>query len=392
MRSFEKTVQANAVHQDARLSEVLTQSKPEEPFTMLLLGDDRRPGEEDARADTIIVARVDPAQQKVWMISIPRDTRVEIPGHGVDKVNAANYYGGPSLTVETIEQFLGIPINHYMQLNFDGFQEVVDALGGIWIDVDVEIDDRKAASHSPGARAKHIDPGYQLLDGEHALTYVRSRDFPDADFTRMKHQQAFFKALAEQSTKIDNVLKIPSMVSRIAKHMSTDMSVKKLASLAMGLRGIGGDAVQTATVLGQWRSPYVWPDEANKQRLVSLMQSGEPFESTATVNPAVVVTPANVSVSVRNGAGISGVAGEAADIVKAAGFKVSEIGNANQFVYDRTLVVYKDKKGEAEAVLASLPAGDLVASRGMYSFTTDVLVVVGKDWRLTPSSGTSVAQ
>jgi len=386
MRSFEKTVQANAVKQDARLAEVLTKPKPREPFTVLLLGDDRRPGEEVSRADTIIVARVDPVQRRVWLISIPRDTKVKIPGHGTDKINATTFYGGPSLAVETVEEFLGITINHYMQVNFLGFQEVVDGIGGVWVDVDVEIDDRKAASHSPGFRAKHIEPGYQLLDGEHALTFVRSRDFPDADFTRMKHQQQFFKALADQATKIDNVLKIPGLVSGIASHMSTDMSAKQIIDMAIALKDAGSEAVQTATVLGEWRAPYVVPDEEHKRELIEAMLAGRSFDETPTVDPAAI-DPASVSVSVRNGAGVSGVAGEAAGVLRAAGFSVREVGNANQFVYDRTLIVYKDQKERAEFVRAALPKGDLVASRGMYSFTTDVLVVVGKDWAAPSTSG-----
>ncbi len=382
LHSAQKTMNENS-ERDGELEAALTERVPKEPFTVLLLGQDNRPGESAARADTIIVARIDPEQDKVWMLSIPRDTRVKIPGHGTEKINAATFYGGPALMVDTVEEFLGIPVNHYMDLEFDGFIQVVDSLGGVWIDVDTEIDDKKASSHG-SYTASHIDEGYQLLDGDHALTFVRSRDFPDADFTRMRHQQAFFKALADQASKFDNVLKIPGMVKDVAQYMSTDMTINEIIDVALALRDMGGSNVQTATVMGEWKSPYVWPDEEKKEFLVNAMTQGLPFDTTATVETSL--DPASVTVAVRNGAGIEGCATAAADILRADGYAVGEVGNANQFVYEETLVIYATDRAAAVQVASALPKARIVESRGMYSFTTDVLVVVGKDYATWKSS------
>lgn len=379
---IEKSLQSGAGSNE-KTQQALTEAKPQEPFTILLMGSDVRPGEEAARADTIIVAKVDPEQKKVWMLSIPRDTRAEVPGHGVSKINKANFYGGadggPALMIETVENFLGIKINHYMEIDFTGFQQAVDALGGVWIDVDVAIDDWRAASHTDDKSARRIDPGYQLLDGARALTYVRSRDFPDADFTRMRHQQVFFKALADQSARIENLPKLPAVARSIAGYMSTSMSVGDMLAVIQAMKGIGGADVQTATIMGEWRSPYVWTDEAEKARLVAAFEAGRSFDETAT--PAAELVPAEITITIRNGAGLSGVAAECAGILKSAGYPVGDVGNANQFVYDKTLVVYNgEDKGAAERVAADLPYADIVQSRGMYSFTTRILVVVGKDW------------
>lgn len=360
------------------LSGVLTEREPKEPFTVLLLGNDIRKGEDMARADSIIVARIDPENEKVWLVSIPRDTRVEIPGYGVDKINAAHFYGGPSLMIETVEEFLGMPINHYMDINFTGFVKAVDSLGGVWIDVPQEIDDEKAASGSKN-RVTHIDAGYQLLNGEQALTFMRSRDYVDADFTRMKNQQAFFKALADQATNLDNVFKIPGMIKDVSQFMSTDMSVAQMAEVAIALRNMGGGNVETATVAGEWRTPYVWTDEERKEFLVDAMMAGRSFDDTATID-AGALDPASVTVTVRNGAGIEGCATAVADMLKALGYNVVEVGNANQFVYDETLVVYKTGQSTAVQVGKGLPKARVVESRGMYAFSTDVLVVVGKDF------------
>jgi LCP family protein required for cell wall assembly len=377
IRGIEGRMQ-ETVKADESVTEALAEKEAQEPFNLLLLGSDARLDEEAARADTIIVARIDPAERRVWMISIPRDTRVDIPGNGVSKVNAATAIGGPSLMIDTAEEYLGLPIHHYMEIDFSGFQGIVDAMGGIYIDVDVEIDDPKAASHSPGRRASYIAPGYQLLDGEHALTYVRSRDFPDSDFTRMRHQQNFFKALAQQSVSWGNLLKLPKMASEFSKFVVTDMGISQVLDLAQSLKGMDTGSIQTATLPGEWRSPYVVADEEMKEYLVSQMLAGGSIEETSV--PEAERAHEDISVSVRNGAGISGIAGQAAARLQASGFQVGDVGNANQFVYDETLVVYQDDEAAAQAVASVLPLGRLVPSRGMYAFTTDVLVVVGKDW------------
>lgn len=376
------------VMKEKAFRQVITPPKPKEPYNILLLGSDIRPGEKAARSDTIIVARVDEKRKKVWMISIPRDTKAEIPGYGTDKINAAHFYGGPTLTVKTVERFLDVEINHYMEVEFEGFEGVVDSLGGVWIDVDTDIDDWNAASHSKKHKAKKIDKGYQLLDGEHALTYVRSRDFPDADFTRMRHQQTFFKALAAQSMRVRNVARIPKMVRSFARFTTTDMSVSELVRAANALRGMPGENLQATTVKGEWITPYVIADEAQKKRIVTAFKKGRDIEPRAkdakrSAKAPPGIDPSSVTVTVRNGAGIEGVAKEAADALKSGGFRVGEIGNAGQFVYEDTLVVYGDGCEEAAAaVAAALPHGRAVASRGMYSFESDVLVVVGKDWQL----------
>ncbi len=379
---------SEAALSDTKLAQALSgaDAKPTEPFTVLLTGDDRRPGETVARADTIILAKIDPKAKKVWLLSIPRDTRVRIPGYGTSKINAAMSHGGSALLVETVEEFTGIPIDHYMNIDFQGFMKAVDALGGVWIDVDVPINDPKA-DFSPRNRAAKIDPGYQRLDGEHALTYVRSRAFPDGDFTRMRHQQEFFKALAKQVAEPGNIFKLPTVINEISHYMTSTMSVSEMIRVARAIQGIKPDDVETATITGTWRSPYVWPDEERKAFLIEAMKVGRSFDETS---PVEAVVPSTVTVTVRNGAGISGVAAAAADILKRAGFNVTEVGNANQFVYDRTLVVYRDAetKAKASAVAAALPRADLVPSRGMYAFSTDVLVVVGKDWGSVPTTRT----
>lgn len=375
-----------------KLQTSLDKAPPQKPFNVLLIGADKRKKDKIGRADTMILARVDPKNKKIWMLSIPRDTRAEIDGQGAAKINQAYAYGGPEGAIEAVRDLTGVPVHHYVQVDFRGFVKAVDALGGVWIDVPVEIDDYAASSHSYKHRAQHIDAGYQLLDGEHALTFARARhQFIDQDFSRMKNQQLFFKALADQVARPENITRLPKIVSAIAPYVKTDMKLMDLIRTAQALRDAGAKSVYTATVPGEWRNPYVWTDEDELDELIDRMNAGVSFDATATPAPstkgdaaaAPAKKPADISVTVRNGAGIAGCAKQASSILKAQAFDVGEVGNANQFVYDETLVVYKTDRPSAELVAATLPPGTkVVESRGMYSFTSDVLVVIGKDWDL----------
>lgn len=400
-KNLESTMR-RTVYKQETLDLDLKKAEPQKPFNLLLLGFDKRGKDTVYRSDTIILARIDPGSKQVWLLSIPRDTRVQIPGHGTRKVNEAFALGEEKLAIKTVEKFAGVRINHYMGLNFKGFHKAVDAMGGVWIDVPVAINDPEADA-TPGNRASRIDPGYQLLDGEHALTFVRTRHtFADQDFGRMRNQQAFFLAAADQIATRTSVGKIPKIVAAMAPYVSTDMSLMEMMRLAQVLQGSGSKRIHTETIGGQWRSPYVVTDEALKAELMAKFLAGEPFKTpapaeegsataspsaTATTGAAVVPvrkTPSQIKVTVRNGAGIAGCAKQASSVLKARGFKVIEVGNAGQFVYDKTLIVFGSDRVAAEQVAKALPSGaKLVESRGLYSFDGDILVVVGKDWDIS---------
>jgi len=143
------------------------------------------------RSDSILVARVDFIQKKIAALTIPRDTAVHIPGRrGIHKINAAHAFGGPELTIETIESVFGIPIDAYVVLNFEGFQRIVDAIGGIYIRVEKQLD----YDDNWGKLHIHLRPGYQHLNGYQAMGYVRMRH-SDSDFMRSKRQHQFLEAL-----------------------------------------------------------------------------------------------------------------------------------------------------------------------------------------------------
>jgi len=148
--------------------------QPVDSITVLLLGTDSRPGETVGRTDTIIVARVDTAENRLSLLSIPRDTRVNIPKHGMDKINSANVYGGPTLTARVVSDLIGMPVQYYALTNWESFKEMVDTLGGITIDVE-----KRMYYYDRADGPEYIidlQPGVQRLDGRKALQYVRWRN------------------------------------------------------------------------------------------------------------------------------------------------------------------------------------------------------------------------
>jgi polyisoprenyl-teichoic acid--peptidoglycan teichoic acid transferase len=176
------------------------------PITILLLGSDRRPDEVGAtRTDTLIVARVDPGLRRVALLSLPRDLIVEIPGYGYSRINAAYVYGelypelggGTALIRQTVSQLLDVPINYSVMVDFDGFIGLIDAIGGIDIEVPTALYDAAYPTMDYGYQVVAFDPGLQHMDGSRALQYARIRHM-DSDFQRARRQQAIMLAAAQQ--------------------------------------------------------------------------------------------------------------------------------------------------------------------------------------------------
>ncbi len=253
--------------------------EPGEPLSLLLIGSDAR-GEESARSDTLIFMHVNFAEPRVYMVSIPRDTRVLIPGLGEDKINAAYAYGEADLAVRTTEEFIGADIDNFVEIDFEGFKQMVDALGGIEIDVKNGIDDQ-----SPGYSMR-IPAGRQKMDGETALNYVRYRH-GDSDFGRAERQQEFLRALAANALQARTVLKLPRIIEILDENVSTDLSEREMLTLGNWLRKLPSDRLETVTLAGESRMiggvSFVESDPLFLAELMERIEEGrslEPMKST----------------------------------------------------------------------------------------------------------------
>jgi LCP family protein required for cell wall assembly len=194
------------------------------PTTVLLLGVDSKQGE-PARSDTILLMRFDPDDGTVNQLSIPRDTLVDIPGHGEGKINSAMYWGGPELAVKTVQQYLGIPINHVMVVDFKGFFRLVNSVGGV--DMYVPRTVQTIASRD---RVVVYEKGWQHFDGKNAMLYVRIR-LVDDDFHRARRQQQFLAALQKKIVRPSNLRELPDIGRRFMSGVDTDLTTNELLAL-----------------------------------------------------------------------------------------------------------------------------------------------------------------
>jgi polyisoprenyl-teichoic acid--peptidoglycan teichoic acid transferase len=182
-----------------------------------------------SRSDTIVVAKAGGG-----MVAVPRDTLVEIPGVGEDKINVAFAAGGPELTVETLENLTGLPIDNYVVVHFDGAQDIVDAMGGITVEVEEPIE------VGIEGRPVSIPAGTQTLDGFEALAYVRYRGTPTADIGRIGRQQRFLQELAQEATSPAKLPRLPATALAVWRNIETNMNPLQAARFAVQMRLAGG--------------------------------------------------------------------------------------------------------------------------------------------------------
>lgn len=205
-----------------------------EPFYVLLLGTDGRPGEEVYRSDSIILARIDPTEKSASLISIPRDTMVVYNGETM-KINATHAVNGPQGVVEAVNDlcFNGEQkISHYAEINFEGMEDLIDAVGGIDLEATEEVDD-------PEHLDIKIEKGFQHMDGATALTYARCRyTYVDGDFTRMRHQRQVLSALAKKILNDLDPATIMGTVEELSKVVITTLGVQDIVSVANAMRGM----------------------------------------------------------------------------------------------------------------------------------------------------------
>ncbi|TNJ56028.1 LytR family transcriptional regulator, partial [Paenibacillus hemerocallicola] len=226
-----------------------------ERVNILLLGADSRGySKNDApRSDTIMVASIDPTTKKASLFSILRDTYVKIPGHGSDRINTAFAMGGPNLAMKTVGDLLGLPIQYYVYTDFQGFMALVDAIGGI--EIEVEKDMKYRDSEEPEFDI-NLKKGIQQMDGKTALQYVRFRHDALSDYSRTERQRKFMTAVAEELQTTSSIFRLPSILNKIDPYITTNLSITdmiKLGSLGFEVKaqGVNGIQVPPSSLLGE---------------------------------------------------------------------------------------------------------------------------------------------
>lgn len=216
-------------------------------INILLVGIDARYEDEMSRSDTNLLLSIDPKNKKIVIISLPRDTFVELPGYeGYQKLAHAHSYGGVPLLIKTVENLLGIEIPFYVEVNFEGFTKMIDLIGGVTIEVEKDMNYESYL----GDVKIHLKKGLQHLNGEKALMYVRFRMDETADIGRMERQQKFLKALIEQSLKIENTIRLQKVLIELKNWVKTNLEPWQIIKLGVLFKTIESDYIITMTLPG----------------------------------------------------------------------------------------------------------------------------------------------
>ncbi|MDO4712110.1 MAG: LCP family protein, partial [Peptostreptococcaceae bacterium] len=195
------------------------------------------------RTDTIMLFSYDPKTERSFLLSIPRDSRVNIEGHGPDKINHAHAYGGTELSIKTISEFLDQPIHHYVKVDYTAVTELVDAVGGVEVDIPKPM-------HNDLEKI-HFSPGTQTISGDQTMKYLRFRGYPNADITRIQVQQDFIKRLSEKILSPSLVVNIPQYVDILNKNVETDMSKKQLLEISQLFTKIDPSEIRREILVGE---------------------------------------------------------------------------------------------------------------------------------------------
>ncbi len=234
--------------------------KPGQPINVLVLGVEATSWDYDARSDTIMVVRVNPKKDQITIFSLPRDSQVKIENYGLQKLTHAHFYGGSQLMKETIYKNFGIPIDRCVEINFKGFYEIVDFIGGVDMEIEKPIRSPKFWDFDPFT----IPAGKQHLNAKEALAYVHFRFDKKGDIGRIERQQKFIKVISSQIKSTNNIIDLPRLINRLAKYIRSDMTISEMLTWARFLWNINIDEVETEMMPGQ---PEMIYDKWAKKKL-----------------------------------------------------------------------------------------------------------------------------
>ncbi len=359
------------------------------------------------RSDSIMLVHVDPIRKRTGVISIPRDTRVQIPTVGISKINHAYARGGTALLKKTLSNFLNIPIHHHIQVDSTQLAELIDRIGGIEITVANDL----SYSDLAGELDISITQGNQVLMGHDAVSYLRFRQDAKGDIGRIERQQTFVRAAIRQFLKPAQLLRVPSLISQLGDAVSTDLPLSSMTRLAMHFLTVAKTkSIETAVMPGAvvlvdgisyWRPDFAAIDHMIEQTLFGFKDSdlnvaAIPNRRTLTVkemsrvyqnqivNDTDALNPkglANLRIEILNGNGLAGSAAAISNRLNAYRVYVASMDNAAHFNYPATLLV--DWKGNLNKAMALATALNISADNIIVydrpNKPLDFTVVIGHD-------------
>ncbi|HEX3539564.1 MAG TPA: LCP family protein [Acidimicrobiales bacterium] len=381
---------------------------PGAPMTILVVGSDTRTGLSASdtsqfgsasqvggqRSDTIMLVHVDPSSAAATVMSIPRDLWVQIPGKTThDRINTT-FDTGPDLLVKAIQQDLGITVDHYVEVNFDSFRQVVNAVGGVKEYFPTAARDAYSLLNIPG-------PGCYTLNGDMALSFVRARHYEykvngrwvyeaESDLARIKRQQSFIKKMIAkaQSSGLTNPIELNNIVGGVTKNLTVDSGFSQSLMLSLGkrFRNLSPGSLPTATLpttptVINGADVLLLQQPAAQQAVSDFMNPPKPGATATTAPPASSsVAPSSVQVLVLNGSGRNGEAAKASSDLQRQGFVVTGSHSADNFSYTTTVIRYLPGNEAKAQLVASAVQGPTQLQADPTIQGADVALVTGQSY------------
>lgn len=393
-------IQSN-LKQGARKCNSCIAPAPKGPLNILVLGSDRRDVVEGAdrnqrqfaggsgqRADTIILLHLYAGSKRAVLISFPRDLRVNIPGHGMNKINAAYPLGGAELMIKTVSQLTGLPINHYVEINFSSFRSIVNAVGGVPLYFPKPVSDRRSGLNI-------TQTGCINLNGDQALSFVRARYiYPNADLGRIQGQQRFIRALLAKVKGLGVLLNPFKLIqlSNVAGHgviFDKGISLSLARSIANSLK-FDQKNVDFRQYPGVARYvggvSYVVPEASAARALFSSLKTGSPLPDVGKTGQSLP-SPSDVTIKVVNASGRSGLAGTERTALVTMGFKVPTITTSSKHITPTVITYQAGDELKAELVAKQFPGATVKLATS--SQFTDIVVTLGRTFGAPAASGSA---
>lgn len=361
-----------AINDDSVESSLVAPASDTDPYYVLLAGISNEGTDKEA-ASFVAVMRVDEQSKNISLLNIPGTVSASYEGVALDDplLRDAPHAVNEGELVKQVSSLIDQDINHYLRITDENFVALVDGLGGLKITVDKAVDD-------PTVGTTVLDPGEQTLNGTQALAYVSAKNYTDGVGQRASVQNKVLTALVDQIVSKGGLSAVFG-ADEIAGKIKTDLGYDERVALA----SLYPEAnVNVATMPGSQSKAgkrLHWSVGSSWSAVRDEFKSGDDMDVSIDTSG---VDKGSLTIKVLNGAGTDGYSAQAAKVLESAGYKIKETGNAESFVYDETLVIYRndDLRAAAEAIVKDLGTGRAVSGSVYYSLDTDVQVVVGKNW------------
>lgn len=350
-------------------------------------------GVDEARSDTIIVVRYNKETNQFAMISIPRDTRVDMPGYGYTKINAAvGKKEGTALAMKTVSNLLDIPIHHYIKVDFKGVEKIVDLMGGVKIDVPQDMN-----YHDPAQNLSiDIKKGVQVLKGKQALHFLRYRSgYIDQDLGRIKAQQEFAKAFIDKLTSPAMIPKAITLINAMIENTKTNLQQNEIAAYVMDISKVDTSNIKMYTVPGDGDKvnhvAYFLHDELKLRETMMEMneyigfktsQTSQTIPNTSTLVDTQKVVDDNkddIKIEILNSTKTTGLASTLKTELQKKGYEIAKIGDTNDLTYSYSRVI--DRRGNLKhlELVAKETGITIVDSDINPSYDFDITIIIGND-------------